>query len=152
MNRVGAAVVRGQEAHRDQFLVYGRICLVHARGHASFSVVDAATLIVRLSPSAAAETRLARDSIYLDIPSPASREAGILASDYGLVNHGLVILSRVYWNLSTAALYEEIVFRSEGTRISIHHTRALLNAAPAADTPMPPEFFAPRHSKLQTFC
>ncbi len=54
-------------------------------------------------------------NIYLDIVSPASKEAGILASEYGLQNHGLVNLRRVYWNLSTAALYEEIVFRSEGT-------------------------------------
>ena len=54
-------------------------------------------------------------NIYLDIVSPASKEAGALASDYGLQNHGLVNLRRVYWNLSTAALYEEIVFRSEGS-------------------------------------
>jgi len=54
-------------------------------------------------------------NIYLDINSPASKEAGALASDYGLQNHGLVNLRRVYWNLSTAALYEEIVFRSEGS-------------------------------------
>jgi phosphoenolpyruvate carboxykinase (ATP) len=54
-------------------------------------------------------------NIYLDVNSPASKEAGLLASDYGLQNHGLVNLRRVYWNLSTAALYEEIVFRSEGT-------------------------------------
>jgi phosphoenolpyruvate carboxykinase (ATP) len=54
-------------------------------------------------------------NIYLDIVSPASKEAGILASEYGLQNHGLVNLRRVYWNLSTAALYEEIVFRSEGS-------------------------------------
>ena len=54
-------------------------------------------------------------NIYLDINSPASKEAGLLASDYGLQNHGLVNLRRAYWNLSTAALYEEIVFRSEGS-------------------------------------
>ncbi len=54
-------------------------------------------------------------NIYLDIVSPASKEAGRLASDYGLQNHGLVNLRRAYWNLSTAALYEEIVFRSEGS-------------------------------------
>jgi phosphoenolpyruvate carboxykinase (ATP) len=54
-------------------------------------------------------------NIYLDINSPASKEAGLLASDYGLQNHGLLNLRRAYWNLSTAALYEEIVFRSEGT-------------------------------------
>jgi phosphoenolpyruvate carboxykinase (ATP) len=56
-------------------------------------------------------------NIYLDIVSPASKEAGILASDYGLQNHGLVNLRRVYWNLTTAALYEEIVFRSEGSLV-----------------------------------
>ena len=54
-------------------------------------------------------------NIYLDIVSPASKEAGVLASDYGLQNHGLLNLRRAYWNLSTAALYEEIVFRSEGS-------------------------------------
>jgi phosphoenolpyruvate carboxykinase (ATP) len=53
-------------------------------------------------------------NIYLDLNSPASKEAGLLASEYGLENHGLVNLRRAYWNLSTAALYEEIVFRSEG--------------------------------------
>ena len=54
-------------------------------------------------------------NIYLDINSPAAKEAGILASEYGLQNHGLVNLRRAYWNLSTAALYEEIIFRSEGS-------------------------------------
>ena len=29
-------------------------------------------------------------NIYLDIVSPASKEAGRLASEYGLQNHGLV--------------------------------------------------------------
>jgi phosphoenolpyruvate carboxykinase (ATP) len=53
-------------------------------------------------------------NIYLDVQSPAVQEAGLLASDYGLQNHGLVNLRRVYWNLPTPALYEESVFRSEG--------------------------------------
>jgi phosphoenolpyruvate carboxykinase (ATP) len=53
-------------------------------------------------------------NIYLDIQSPAAQEAGKLASDYGLANHGLTNLRRVYWNLPTPALYEESVFRSEG--------------------------------------
>ena len=53
-------------------------------------------------------------NIYLDIVSPAAKEAGQLASVYGLQNHGLANLRRVYWNLPTPALYEEIVFRSEG--------------------------------------
>ena len=53
----------------------------------------------------------------LDITTPAQAEAGKLASVYGLQNHGLTNLHRVYWNLSSASLYEEIVFRGEG-RIS----------------------------------
>jgi phosphoenolpyruvate carboxykinase (ATP) len=53
-------------------------------------------------------------NIYLDIVSPAAKEAEELASNYGLQNHGLTNLRRVYWNLPTPALYEEIVFRSEG--------------------------------------
>jgi phosphoenolpyruvate carboxykinase (ATP) len=53
-------------------------------------------------------------NIYLDVQSPAVQEAGKLASDYGLQNHGLTNLRRVYWNLPTPALYEESVFRSEG--------------------------------------
>lgn len=53
-------------------------------------------------------------NIYLDVQSPAAKEAGKLASVYGLQNHGLVNLRRVYWNLPTPALYEESVFRSEG--------------------------------------
>ena len=52
-------------------------------------------------------------NIYLDVQSPAVKEAGVLASDYGLQNHGLTNLRRVYWNLPTPALYEESVFRSE---------------------------------------
>lgn len=53
-------------------------------------------------------------NIYLDVQSPAVKEAGALASNYGLENHGLKHLRRVYWNLPTEALYEEAVFRSEG--------------------------------------
>ncbi len=53
-------------------------------------------------------------SPYLDIPTPAQAEAGRLASVYGLQNHGLTNLRRAYWNLSSASLYEEIVFRGEG--------------------------------------
>jgi phosphoenolpyruvate carboxykinase (ATP) len=53
-------------------------------------------------------------NIYTDIPSPAVKEAGLAASTYGLQNHGLANLRRVYWNLSAEALYEESVFRGEG--------------------------------------
>jgi phosphoenolpyruvate carboxykinase (ATP) len=51
---------------------------------------------------------------FLDIVTPAQAEAGKRASVYGLQNHGLTNLHRVYWNLSSASLYEEIVFRGEG--------------------------------------
>ena len=53
----------------------------------------------------------------LNIKTPAETEAGALKSDYGLKNHGLTNLRKVYWNVPTEALYEEIVFRREG-RIS----------------------------------
>ena len=54
-------------------------------------------------------------NIYLDVQSPAVKEAGTLASAYGLANHGLVNLRRAYWNLPTPALYEESIFRSESS-------------------------------------
>ncbi len=50
---------------------------------------------------------------YTDIPSPAAAQASLSAARYGLDNHGLLNLGRVYWNLTTAALYEEAVFRGE---------------------------------------
>jgi phosphoenolpyruvate carboxykinase (ATP) len=54
-------------------------------------------------------------NLYLDIPSPASKQAGENASNFGVINHGLVNLHRVYWNLPVPALYEEAVFRGEGS-------------------------------------
>lgn len=51
---------------------------------------------------------------YLEFDTPASKHAGDLASDYKLSNHGLMHLDRVFWNLPTAALYEEAIFRGEG--------------------------------------
>jgi phosphoenolpyruvate carboxykinase (ATP) len=53
-------------------------------------------------------------SPYLDIATPASKEAGLVAGVYGLENHGLTRLHRVYWNLPEPALYEEAIFRGEG--------------------------------------
>lgn len=50
----------------------------------------------------------------LNIKTPAEGEAAALKSDYGLDNHGLLNLRKVYWNLPTESLYEEIVFRGEG--------------------------------------
>ena len=52
-------------------------------------------------------------NIYYDIESPAWKEAGQSASDFGLKNHGLTNLRKVYWNLPTPAIYEEAVFRGE---------------------------------------
>jgi phosphoenolpyruvate carboxykinase (ATP) len=50
----------------------------------------------------------------LNIKSPTENQADALKSDYGLKNHGLTNLHKVYWNLPTESLYEEIVFRGEG--------------------------------------
>jgi phosphoenolpyruvate carboxykinase (ATP) len=54
-------------------------------------------------------------NIYTDIPSPAVKQAAESASAYGLQNHGLLNLKRVYWNLAPEALYEEAIFRGEGS-------------------------------------
>lgn len=53
-------------------------------------------------------------SKYLKFETPAQKQAADLKSAYGLMNHGLVHLDRVYWNLPESALYEESVFRNEG--------------------------------------
>ncbi len=53
-------------------------------------------------------------SKYLEFKTPASGQAGELASDYKLANLGLKYLDKVYWNLNESALYEEIIFRNEG--------------------------------------
>jgi phosphoenolpyruvate carboxykinase (ATP) len=49
----------------------------------------------------------------LDIKSPAEGQASNRKSDFGLENHGLTNLNKVYWNLPTEALYEEAIFRNE---------------------------------------
>ncbi len=50
----------------------------------------------------------------LNIKTPAENQASALSSEYGLKNHGLTNLRKVYWNLPAESLYEEIVFRTEG--------------------------------------
>jgi phosphoenolpyruvate carboxykinase (ATP) len=52
-------------------------------------------------------------SKYLEFSTPALKEAKELASDFGLINHGLNHLDRVYWNLPDSSLYEESIFRNE---------------------------------------
>ncbi|MBU0765035.1 MAG: phosphoenolpyruvate carboxykinase (ATP), partial [Bacteroidetes bacterium] len=52
-------------------------------------------------------------SKYLEFETPAQKQAGDFKSDYGLKNHGLVHLDRVFWNLPEPSLYEEAVFRNE---------------------------------------
>jgi phosphoenolpyruvate carboxykinase (ATP) len=51
---------------------------------------------------------------YFSTETPASRQAGDLASVFGLENHGLTYLDRIYWNLPAPALVEESVLRREG--------------------------------------
>lgn len=50
----------------------------------------------------------------LNIKTPAEKYANEIKSDYGIDNHGLINLRKVYWNLQTEALYEEAIFRGEG--------------------------------------
>jgi phosphoenolpyruvate carboxykinase (ATP) len=50
----------------------------------------------------------------LNIKTPAEAQALTLKSEYGLENHGIRNLRAQYWNLTTEALYEEIIFRGEG--------------------------------------
>lgn len=49
----------------------------------------------------------------LNIKTPAENQAEAIRSDFGLENHGLFGLRKVYWNLPTEALYEEVIFRNE---------------------------------------
>jgi phosphoenolpyruvate carboxykinase (ATP) len=53
-------------------------------------------------------------NLFLDIPSPVAKQATENASMFGVQNHGLWNLHKIYWNLPTPALYEEAVFRGEG--------------------------------------
>ena len=55
---------------------------------------------------------------YLKIKSPSANQARALASSFGLSNHGIKNLGTIYWNLSTPALYEEIIFRNEGNLVN----------------------------------
>lgn len=50
----------------------------------------------------------------LDIKSPTEAQSAARKSEYGLENHGLINLNKVYWNLPIEALYEEAIFRGEG--------------------------------------
>lgn len=49
----------------------------------------------------------------LNIKTPAQVQADVIKSDFGLDHHGLFNFRKVYWNLPTEALYEEIIFRGE---------------------------------------
>lgn len=51
----------------------------------------------------------------LNIKTPTEGQASAIRSDYGLEYLGLTNLRKVYWNLTTEALYEEIVFRGEAS-------------------------------------
>jgi phosphoenolpyruvate carboxykinase (ATP) len=62
---------------------------------------------------------------YLEFDTPATKQALDLASEYRLKNHGLLNLERVFWNLPVSALYEEIVFRNEGS--VVHEGPILVN-------------------------
>jgi phosphoenolpyruvate carboxykinase (ATP) len=54
----------------------------------------------------------------LNIKTPAESVAQIRKADFNLSNHGIGSLRLAYWNLVTEALYEEAIFRVEGTTSS----------------------------------
>jgi phosphoenolpyruvate carboxykinase (ATP) len=51
----------------------------------------------------------------LNIKTPAEGQASALRADYGLEYLGLSNLRKVYWNMPTESLYEEIIFRGEAS-------------------------------------
>jgi len=51
----------------------------------------------------------------IDVKTPAMAEAQALKAEFSLSNYGFRNLHHVYWNLPTEALYEEIIFRAEGS-------------------------------------
>jgi len=51
----------------------------------------------------------------LNIKTPAENIAQARKADYNLSNHGIGNLRLAYWNLPGEALYEESIFRGEGT-------------------------------------
>ena len=53
----------------------------------------------------------------LNIKTPAESVAQTRKADYNLSNHGVTNLRMAYWNLSTEALYEEAIFRAEGSTV-----------------------------------
>ncbi len=55
---------------------------------------------------------------YLEFDTPASKQAGDLASDHKLHNLGLVHLEKVFWNLPGEALSEEAIFRNEAKLVA----------------------------------
>ncbi|MEI6454954.1 MAG: phosphoenolpyruvate carboxykinase (ATP) [bacterium] len=112
-------------------------------------------------------------SKYLKFETPAQKQATNLKSEYGLANHGLVHLDRVYWNLPEASLYEEAVFRNEGKIVNggpllVHTGKWTARAANEKyfvmesttaekidwgknNRPMSPEKFDGMFSRLQAF-
>jgi len=51
----------------------------------------------------------------LNIKTPAEEVAQLRKADFNLSNHGFGNLRLAYWNLVTEALYEEALFRNEGS-------------------------------------
>jgi phosphoenolpyruvate carboxykinase (ATP) len=51
----------------------------------------------------------------LNLKTPAESVAQLRKADFNLSNHGIGNLRLAYWNLATEALYEEAIFRGEGS-------------------------------------
>ena len=54
----------------------------------------------------------------LNIKTPAEATAQARKADFNLSNHGISNLRLAYWNLPTEALYEEAIFRNEGSTVA----------------------------------
>jgi phosphoenolpyruvate carboxykinase (ATP) len=54
----------------------------------------------------------------LNIKTPGESIAQIRKADYNLSNHGVSNLRLAYWNLPSEALYEEAIFRGEGSIVA----------------------------------
>ena len=59
----------------------------------------------------------------LNIKTPSEGQAAAIRADYGLDYLGLSNLRKVYWNLPSEALYEEVIFRGEA---SISHQGSIV--------------------------
>ena len=87
---------------------------------------------------------------YLKIKTPAQNQAAELKSDYGVEQHGLKHLKRVYWNIPTEALYEEFIFRGEGQ--IVNHGPMMVNTGKWSARAAQDKFVVREHETADAVC